>query len=307
MSDGPRIDHQAASLPTMRTGTIAIAGRPNVGKSTLLNRLVGAKLSITSRKAQTTRHRILGVRTDEHAQYVFLDTPGFQTKHRSGLNKAMNRAVTDALASADVALVVVDGNGLRAEDEAVIALLPQGHPAVLAINKSDQAKNQNNLLVVAERASKIAPFAAIVPVSAKTGKNEDGLLAALAEHLPEGVPMYEADTLTDRPERFLAAELIREKVFRLSGEEIPYGSEVMIDKFELEGNLRRIYATILVDRPGHKAILVGAGGDKMKRIGTEARQDMEQMFGGKVYLELWVKVKGGWADSAAMLRSLGYQ
>lgn len=292
----------------MRTGTIAIAGRPNVGKSTLLNRLVGAKLSITSRKAQTTRHRILGVRTDEDAQYVFLDTPGFQNRHRNMLNRAMNRAVTDALGSADVALLVVDATtGLKPEDETVIGLLPKGHPAVLAINKSDQAKAQDRLLVVAERASQLAQFAAIVPVSAKTGKNEEVLLKALAEHLPEGVPMYEADTLTDRPERFLASELIREKVFRLSGEEIPYGCEVVIDKFELDGALRRIYATILVDRPGHKAILVGAGGEKMKRIGTEARVDMEKLFGGKVFLELWVKVKGGWADSAAMLRSLGYQ
>lgn len=291
----------------MRTGTIAIAGRPNVGKSTLLNRLVGAKLSITSRKAQTTRHRILGVRTDEDAQYVFLDTPGFQNRHRSMLNRAMNRAVTDALASADVALLVVDAAGLKPEDEAVIALLPKGHPAVLAINKADQARNQERMLVTAKRAGELAQFAAIVPVSAKTGKNEEMLLKALAEHLPEGVPMYEADTLTDRPERFLASELIREKVFRLSGEEIPYGCEVTIDKFELDGALRRIYATILVDRPGHKAILVGAGGEKMKRIGSEARVDMEKLFGGKVFLELWVKVKGGWADSAAMLRSLGYQ
>jgi len=291
----------------MHSGTIAIAGRPNVGKSTLLNRLVGAKLSITSRKAQTTRHRILGVRTDANAQYVFLDTPGFQTKHRNALNKAMNRAVTDALASADVAMVVVDAVGWRAEDEAVIALLPQGHPAVLVINKADRVKNQAELLALAERASKLADFAAIVPVSAKTGKNEDLLLGALAKHLPLGVPMYEPDTLTDRPERFLAAELIREKVFRLSGEEIPYGCEVVIDKFELDGKLRRILATILVDRPGHKSILVGSGGEKMKRIGTEARQDMEQLFGGKVFLELWVKVKGGWADNASMLRTLGYQ
>jgi len=295
------------AIAPKRTGTIAITGRPNVGKSTLLNRLVGAKVSITSRKAQTTRHRILGVRTDENAQYVFMDTPGFQTRHRNLLNRAMNRAVTDALASADVALLVVDAAGLKPEDEAVIALLPKGHPAVLAINKSDQVKNQNNLLVVADRARQIAEFAAIVPVSAKTGKNEDGLLSALAEHLPEGVPMYEEDMLTDRPERFLAAEMIREKVFRLSGEEIPYGCEVMIDKFEMDGKLRRICATILVDRPGHKSILVGSGGEKMKRIGTEARQDMENLFGGKVFLELWVKVKGGWADSAAMLRSLGYQ
>ena len=291
----------------MRSGTIAIAGRPNVGKSTLLNRLIGAKVSITSRKAQTTRHRILGVRTDETAQYVFLDTPGFQTRHRSGLNRAMNRAVTDALASADVVMLVIEASGWRPGDETVAGMLPQGHPAILAINKADQIKNQDEILKVAARAGELANFSAIIPISAKTGKNEDQLLAELAKYLPIAVPMYEADTLTDRPERFLAAEMIREKVFRLSGEEIPYGSEVMIDKFEVDGNLRRIFATVLVDRPGHKAILIGSGGDKMKRIGTEARQDMEQLFGGKVYLELWVKVKGGWADSAAMLRSLGYQ
>jgi GTP-binding protein Era len=291
----------------MRSGTIAIAGRPNVGKSTLLNRLIGAKVSITSRKAQTTRHRILGVRTDETAQYVFLDTPGFQTRHRSGLNRAMNRAVTDALASADVVMLVIEASGWRPGDETVAGMLPKGHPAILAINKADQVKNQDDILKVAARAGELAEFAAIIPISAKTGKNEDQLLAELAKYLPIAVPMYEADTLTDRPERFLAAEMIREKVFRLSGEEIPYGSEVMIDKFEVDGNLRRIFATVLVDRPGHKAILIGSGGDKMKRIGTEARQDMEQLFGGKVYLELWVKVKGGWADSAAMLRSLGYQ
>jgi len=292
---------------TMRSGTIAIAGRPNVGKSTLLNRLIGAKVSITSRKAQTTRHRILGVRTDESAQYVFLDTPGFQTRHRSGLNKAMNRAVTDALASADVVMQVIEASGWRPGDETVAGMLPKGHPAILAINKADLVKSQEDILKVAARAAELAEFAAIIPISAKTGKNEDRLLDELAKYLPIAVPMYEADTLTDRPERFLAAEMIREKVFRLSGEEIPYGSEVMIDKFEVDGKLRRIFATILVDRPGHKAILIGSGGDKMKRIGTEARQDMEQLFGGKVYLELWVKVKGGWADSAAMLRSLGYQ
>lgn len=291
----------------MRSGTIAIAGRPNVGKSTLLNRLIGAKVSITSRKAQTTRHRILGVRTDDTAQYVFLDTPGFQTRHRSGLNRAMNRAVTDALASADVVMLVIEASGWRPGDETVAGMLPEGHPAILAINKADQVKNQDDILKVAARAGELAKFAAIIPISAKTGKNEDQLLAELAKYLPIAVPMYEADTLTDRPERFLAAEMIREKVFRLSGEEIPYGSEVMIDKFEVDGKLRRIFATVLVDRPGHKAILIGSGGEKMKRIGTEARQDMEQLFGGKVYLELWVKVKGGWADSAAMLRSLGYQ
>jgi GTP-binding protein Era len=206
-----------------------------------------------------------------------------------------------------VVLQVIEAGGWRTEDEAVTALLPKGHPVVLAINKADRIKNQDELLRLADKARKLADFSAIVPISAKTGKNEDALLGALAEHLPLANPMYEADTLTDRPERFLAAELIREKVFRLSGEEIPYGCDVVIDKFELEGALRRIFATVLVDRPGHKAILIGSGGEKMKRIGTEARQDMEQLFGGKVYLEVWVKVKGGWADNASMLRTLGYQ
>lgn len=289
-----------------RTGYVAIAGRPNVGKSTLLNRLVGAKVSITSRKAQTTRHRILGVRTDEKSQFVFLDTPGFQTRHRNALNRAMNKSVTDALASADVVLFVIDGAAWRAEDSAVCALLPAQVPAVLAINKADSAKDQGRLMTLASRASAERDFAAIVPISARTGKGIDGLLAEVAKCLPEASRMYEEDTLTDRPERFLAAELIREKVFRLSGEEIPYGCEVTIEKFEDEGGLRRIQANILVDRPGHKAILLGPKGERMKRIASEARVDMEALFGAKVFLEVWVKVKSGWADNAATLKSLGY-
>ncbi len=289
-----------------RTGYVAIAGRPNVGKSTLLNRLIGAKVSITSRKAQTTRHRILGVRTDEKSQFVFLDTPGFQTRHRNALNRAMNKSVTDALASADVVLFVIDGAGWRAEDSAVCALLPAQVPAILAINKADSAKDQGRLMTLASRASAERDFAAIVPISARTGKGIDGLLAEVAKRLPEAMRMYEEDTLTDRPERFLAAELIREKVFRLSGEEIPYGCEVTIEKFEDEGGLRRIQANILVDRPGHKAILLGPKGERMKRIASEARVDMEALFGAKVFLEVWVKVKSGWADNAATLKSLGY-
>ena len=295
-----------ASPQSQRTGYVAIAGRPNVGKSTLLNRVVGAKVSITSRKAQTTRHRILGVRTDEHAQFVFLDTPGFQTRHRNALNRAMNKSVTDALASADVVVFVIDGAGWRAEDAAVCALLPSQIPVILAINKADSAKDQGRLMALASRVAAEREFAAIVPVSARTGKGVDELLAEVAKTMPLADRMYEEDMLTDRSERFLAAELIREKVFRLSGEEIPYGSEVTIEKFEQDGGLRRIQATILVDRPGHKAILLGPKGERMKRIASEARIDMEALFDSKVFLEVWVKVKSGWADNAATLKGLGY-
>ena len=290
-----------------RVGSIAIAGRPNVGKSTLLNRLIGVKLSITSRKAQTTRHRILGVRTTETAQYVFLDTPGFQTQHRNQLNRAMNRSVDTALSGADVVVQVIESTGFKPEDDAVTARLKDAPCVVLALNKADRIKNPNEFLKLIKEVSSKRDYVAIIPVSAKTGKGVDQLLAELARHLPEGEPLYDADTLTDRSEKFLAAELIREKVFRLSGEEVPYGCDVAIEKFEQEGRLRRIHATILVDRQGHKSILVGAKGERMKRIATEARLDMERLFDGKVYLEVFVKVKGGWADSASMLKSLGYQ
>ena len=299
------------SAVTFRVGHIAIAGRPNVGKSTLLNQLIGAKLSITSRKAQTTRHRILGVLTNAAAQYIFLDTPGFQKRYRSHLNQAMNRSVSDALSAADVVVHVIEAAGFKPEDEQVAALLwNDAHatpPVVLVINKSDRVKNPASLLTLMADAHARHAYAAIIPLSAKTGKSVDLLLTELAQHLPEGEAIYGPDTLTDRSERFLATEIIREKVFRLSGEEVPYGCAVTIEKFEEEGNLRRIHATVLVDRPGHKSILVGAKGERMKRIATEARLDMERLFGAKIYLEVFVKVKGGWADSASMLRSLGYQ
>lgn len=293
--------------PLHRSGYIAIAGRPNVGKSTLLNHLIGAKVSITSRKAQTTRHRILGVRSDAAAQFVFLDTPGFQTQHRNALNRAMNKSVTDAMASADVGLLVVEAAGWRPEDAAVCALFPGGLPIVLAINKIDTLKRQDKLLALIDKVRAVREFVAIVPVSARGGAGLDALLGELARYLPAAAPMYEADMLTDRPERFLAAEMIREKVFRLSGEEIPYGTDVTIEKFEEDGGLRRIQATILVDRPGHKVILLGARGERMKRIASEARLDMEKLFGTKVFLEVWIKVKSGWADNATMLKSLGYR
>ena len=293
-----------------RVGHVAIAGRPNVGKSTLLNQMIGAKLSITSRKAQTTRHRILGVLTNARAQYIFLDTPGFQTRYRNHLYKAMNRSVDDALSAADVVVQVIEAAGYKPEDEAVAAHLWRGGdatpPVILAINKSDRIKNPASMLALIADVNARHPYAAIIPLSAKTGKSVDILLEELAKRLPEGEPLYASDMLTDRSERFLAAEIIREKVFRLSGEEVPYGCAVTIEKFEEEGKLRRIHATVLVDRPGHKSILVGAKGERMKRIATEARLDMERLFDAKIFLEVFVKVKGGWADNASMLRSLGH-
>lgn len=290
-----------------RTGTIAICGRPNVGKSTLLNRLIGAKLSITSRKAQTTRHRITGIITNETAQYVFVDTPGYQTRHRSALNRSMNRAVQAALADVDVVLFVVEAGRFGPEDAAVLKLLPDNRPVVLVVNKIDQLRNKTDLLPFLQQRGNERNYAAVVPVSAETGLQADLLLTEIARHLPEGPPMFDADEMTDRSERFLASEMVREKVFRLVGDELPYGTTVQIDKFEHEGEQRRIYATILVERDSHKAMLIGAGGEKLKRIGSEARQDMEKMFGGRIYLELWVKVKAGWADDEAALKSHGYE
>ena len=292
---------------TFHTGTIAKVGRPNVGKSTLLNHLIGTKVSITSRKAQTTRHRILGVKTTDQAQFIFVDTPGFQNTHRNQLNRAMNRFVDDAVSTADVVVHMVEASGLKHEDALVESRFDASMPVVLVLSKIDRVKNQNDLLPLMAQVAARRSYAAIIPVSAKTGKGVDQLLAEIARHLPEAAPIYDADAFTDRSERFLAAELIREKVFRLSGEEVPYGCDVTIEKFQEDGALRRIHATIIVERAGHKAILLGSKGEKMKRIATEARLDMEKLFGSKVFLELWVKVKGGWADSDAMLKSLGYR
>jgi GTP-binding protein Era len=289
-----------------RAGVVVIAGRPNVGKSTLINRLVGAKLSITSRKAQTTRHRILGVRSDADAQYVLVDTPGHQSAQRNAMGRRMQRNLTDSVAGADVALLVAEAQGFRAGDAQVAALLPAALPVVLALNKSDLRGARDKLLPTMATAGAVREFAALVPISAKSGAGVESLLAALREHLAVAPPLYDAETLTDRPSRFFAAELIREKIFRLSGAEVPYGVDVAIDRFVEEDDLARIDATIVVDRPGHKAILLGAKGERMKRIASEARLDMEKMFGTRVFLSTWIKVRGGWADDAALLRSLGY-
>ncbi|MHB1291065.1 MAG: GTPase Era [Sulfuricella sp.] len=290
-----------------RTGYIAIVGRPNVGKSTLLNHLIGQKISITSRKAQTTRHRIVGIRTDADAQYVFVDTPGFQMQHQNVLNRVMNRTVTQSLSDVDVALFVIEAMRFDARDEKVLALLPHNRPVVLVINKTDKVSDKSTLLPFIEKVSASFPFAAIIPVSAKRDAQLPELVQEIRRHLHEGEPIYGEDEITDRSERFLAAEIVREKVFRLLGDEIPYSISVEIEKFETEGDLRRVYAAIIVDRDSQKPILIGKKGEKLKEIGTQARKDMEELFGLKVYLEVWVKVKSGWADDERAVKSLGYE
>ena len=291
----------------IRSGYVAIVGRPNVGKSTLLNRLVGEKISIVSRKAQTTRHRITGILTTDDSQFVFVDTPGFQTQHTNALNRAMNRGVTQTLADVDVVLFVVEAGRFDAKDKAVLRLLPEDRPVILVVNKTDKIAEKEKLLPFLAEVTAERSFAAVVPVSATKGKQVEQLLAEARQYLPHEELLYGEDELTDRSERFLASEYIREKLFRLLGDELPYATTVEIEKFEVEGNLRRIYAAIVVDRDGHKAIVIGKGGETIKRIATEARQDMEKLFDGKVYLEVWVKVKSGWTDDERLLRSLGYE
>jgi GTP-binding protein Era len=289
------------------SGFIAIVGRPNVGKSTLLNHLIGQKISITSRKAQTTRHRITGILTEEKMQFVFVDTPGFQTQHTNALNRSMNRVVTSSLREVNMVLFVLEARHFDERDQQVMELLPQDRPVILVINKADLLDDKAELLPFIEKISALRHFAAIVPVSARQGKQLDTLLDAIRPYIPEGEHLYAEDEITDRNERFLAAELLREKVFRFTGEELPYSVSVVIEQFKQEGKLRRIHAAILVDKEAHKAMLIGAKGEKLKEIATQARLDMEKMFDGKVFLEVFVKVRSGWADSAQMLKSLGYE
>lgn len=295
-----------------RCGFVAIIGRPNVGKSTLLNHLIGQKLSITSRKAQTTRHRITGVLTTDSAQFVFVDTPGFQTKYRNALNQAMNRSVTTTLADVDVVLFVVEAGRFTAADEEVLKLLPKSCPVLLVINKMDELSDKSAMLPFVEQMSKRFDFHAIVPVSAQRKLKLDVLMQVVEPLLPESVPLFDEDQITDRNERFLATEIIREKIFRMLGDELPYAMTVEIEQFEEEilkdgRELRRIHAAILVDRDSQKAILIGKNGEKLKRIGTDARLDMEKLFDAKVHLEIWVKVKSGWADDTRLIRQFGYE
>ena len=294
-------------MKKFRSGYIAIVGRPNVGKSTLLNKLIGEKISIVSRKAQTTRHRITGILTTDDSQFVFVDTPGFQTKYSNALNRAMNRGVTQTLSDVDVVVFVIEAGRYDVKDKAVVRLLPKDRPVILVVNKTDLLKDRTALLPFLAEVAADHDYVAIIPVSAAKGRQTEDLLSEAKKHLPNDGLMFPEDDLTDKSERFLASEYIREKVFRLLGDELPYATAVEIEKFETEGDLRRIFAAIVVDREGHKAIVIGKGGELLKRIASEARQDMERLFGGKVYLEIWVKVKSGWNDDERLLKSLGYE
>jgi GTP-binding protein Era len=290
----------------MRCGLVAIVGRPNVGKSTLLNALVAQKISITSNKAQTTRHRITGIRTRGAAQFVFVDTPGFQTRHGAALNRSLNRAVTGTLADVDVVLLVVEAGRFGADDDAVLSLLTHGKPVLLIANKLDEVARRADIAPWLQQMQARHAFAEFVPLSATKPADVERLLTIVEPYLPEQPWLYAEDAL-DRSDRFLAAEIVREKLFRLTGDELPYTSTVIIDKYEEEGALRRIAATIVVERDAHKGMIIGAGGERLKRIGSEARQELERLLDARVFLELWVKVRSGWADDEAHLRSYGYE
>ena len=293
--------------PHFRCGFVVIVGRPNVGKSTLLNHLIGQKISITSRKAQTTRHRVTGIFTDAECQAIFVDTPGFQTKHRNALNDALNRSVRETLGDVDVVLFVVEAMKFSAADAEVMALLPKTRPVWLVVNKIDKHDDKGLLLPVIQQMAARFDFAGVVPVSAERGQQVDKLLEAIRPCLPQSVPLYPEEQITDKSERFLAAEIVREKLFRLLGEELPYSINVEIEKFEEEGGLRRIHAAIYVDKSNQKAIVIGKGGAKLKEVATSARIDMEKLFDAKVFLEIWVKVKSGWADDVRFIKQMGLE
>jgi GTP-binding protein Era len=299
-------DRPHATAADFHAGHAAIVGRPNVGKSTLLNRLVGQKISITSRKPQTTRHRVCGILNTPRAQCAFVDTPGFQAEGTSALRSAMNKSVTRALAEVDLVLFVLVAPQFTQEDERVAQLLPRSVPLLVAANKVDRLTDRSRLLPYLQSLQQRLSPRAIVPVSAQQGYQIDRLLAEIEAALPVQPALYPADLLTDRDERFFAAEFIREKVFRLLGDELPYATAVTVDRFEDKGPLRRIHATIHVDKPSHKAIVIGERGERLKSIASGARRDMEALFGGKVYLQVWVKVRRGWADDVAQLRRFGY-
>ena len=311
---------QAAAAPAahapggaaQRCGLIAIVGKPNVGKSTLLNALVGQKISITSRKAQTTRHRITGIRTVGASQFVFVDTPGFQTKHSTALNKSLNKTVMGAISDVDLILFVVEAGSFTLADAKVLSLFKPGIPTLLIANKLDTVHRRAEIAPWLRDMQERHPFTEFVPMSAKSRGDIERLYGICEKYLPEQPWWYAEDELTDRSEKFLASETVREKLFRFTGDELPYTSTVIIDKFDEEKSkqhkrLVRIAANIVVERDGHKAMVIGDKGERLKRIGTEARQELEKLLDAKVFLELWVKVRSGWADDEARVRSFGYE
>jgi GTP-binding protein Era len=301
-----------ASIINPRCGLVAIVGKPNVGKSTLLNALVGQKISITSRKAQTTRHRIAGIHTRGDTQYVFVDTPGFQTRHTNALNRSLNRTVLGAIGDVDLILFVVEAGRFSVADERVLSLLGGSTPTLLVANKLDQVQQRSDLAPWLQEMQQRHAFAEFVPMSAKNGKDIDRLLVICEKYLPLQQWRHSADELTDRSEKFLASETVREKLFRLTGDELPYTSTVIIDKFEEEAGrgshkrMVRIAATIVVERDTHKAMVIGEKGERIKTIGTQTRLELEKQLDAKVFIELWVKVRSGWADDEARVRSFGY-
>ncbi len=290
-----------------RCGFVAIVGRPNVGKSTLANALIGSKISIVSRKAQTTRHRIHGVLTRDSEQFVFVDTPGFQTRHGGAMNRMMNRVVSQALGDVDVVIHVVEAGKWSAGDAQLVPMLPKGGNTILVVNKVDLLKNKNDMFSYVNKIMAQHPYAAVVPVSALRGVQLENLLEEVAQRLPEGEAMFEEDTLTDRPMRFIVAEMIREKIFRLVGDELPYACTVVIEEWEENDTGVRVAACVVVERETHKPILLGAGGGHMKRIASEARQDMIKLLEKQVHLEVYIKVRKGWSDRESALRELGYE
>jgi GTP-binding protein Era len=293
-------------MAAFRCGTVAIAGRPNTGKSSLLNKLVGEKIAIVSPKAQTTRRALSGILTTPTCQYVFVDLPGYQTRHVNVLNRALNREATDVAQDCDVVAFVVEARRFAAADREVLERIPSSQRVVAVVNKMDLVGDRLELLPFIEKLSKERAFEAIVPVSARTGRNLPELLKVLEGLLPEGQAAYPPDQLTDKDERFFATEILREKLFQLLGEDLPYRCEVALESFKEEGRLRRIEATIWVERDSQKAIVIGAKGAQLKRISSAARKDMERLFDGKVYLGVWVKVKRDWTGDARLLRQLGY-
>ena len=306
-ADAPVAEVAEIDPAEQRCGYVAIVGKPNVGKSTLLNALVGQKVSITSRKAQTTRHRITGMRTVGPTQFIFVDTPGFQTRHGNALNRALNKTVMGAVSDVDLILFVVEAGHFNLADAKVLSLVPANVPVILLANKFDLVHRRGDLAPWLRSMQERHPFTEFVPMSAKTAKDIERLFGICEKFLPQQPWMHDPDDLTDRSERFMASEMVREKLFRLTGDELPYTSTVIIDKFEEEGALKRIAATIVVEREGHKGMVIGEGGEKLKRIGTEARQELEKLWDCKVFLELWVKVRSGWADDDARVRSFGYE
>ncbi len=299
-------------LGPRHSGLIAIVGRPNVGKSTLMNALVGQKISITSKKAQTTRHRITGIRNEGQSQLIFVDTPGFQTLHNNALNRSLNKTVLGAVGDVDLVIFVVEAGHFSLGDAKVLDLLKPGTKVVLLANKVDQVHNKEELMPWLKDMQARFDFYAIFPMSAKSPKDIERLVQLCVKDLPEQEWWYLNDELTDRSEKFLASEIIREKLFRLTGDELPYTSTVIIDKFTEEpgrtaARMVKIAATIVVEREGHKAMVIGEKGEKLKRMGTDARQELERLMDAKVFLEIWVKVRSGWADDEARVRSFGYE